>query len=111
MSELKFEYGILPNHCTEACYCFLPPNPVPIGFIWYRRLQRESLVDVLYVWVHERKRRKRVASKMLAELWGINPGSTLYTEVANRQSEPWLRYLGFVKTQNGWFLRPGNWRK
>lgn len=104
LGRLQFEQGELP-HCVEALYAVIPNCCAPVGFIWYRQILIGH-TDILYVFVHEKCRRQRIAERMLEELCCWYPLFTVCTTTANEFSEPWLRAMRFSKESAGWFLRP-----
>ena len=104
--HLKFHYSLTPNPGLEALWAVdVKEGIMPLGYIWYQQILVDH-TDLVYVWVHERCRRQRIASQMLVELISWYPTNTVATAVANKLSAPWLRAMGFVQEPGGWFLRP-----
>jgi ribosomal protein S18 acetylase RimI-like enzyme len=109
LSDIKLIYGVLPNQSTEQMAAFAPAYPAPVGFVWF--VQAFGAVNICYIWVHEKHRRRGIASLMLAELKVWYPATVIATELGNEMSTPWLIKHGFVhctepRGLHGWFWVP-----
>lgn len=90
---------------SQAMWVVSPMAACPIGHIFYRNILLNH-IEILYIFVHERLRRQRLAERMLVELRMWHPSCTICTALGNDLSTPWLTAMGFKQTPAGWFLEP-----
>jgi len=76
---------------------------LPVGTVWYRRLQKGTVCEILYINVPPIWQRIGVGRRLILAL--LEHFDTLYTEIAaNEISEAFMVSLGFVKSDDGYRL-------
>lgn len=103
--SLLFTIGVLPGYVGVASlYACDVQFPAPVGFLWYR-LVGKNMIEMLYIFVMDDFRRKKVATLLLGELLTRFPKHDIITGQASELSKPWLAKQGFSETKNGWLLK------
>lgn len=93
-SRLYPHWAQLPNG-THVLYLMSHDMAGAIGHIQFRHALL-NCTEILYIFVHERCRRQRLAMKMLDWLQDAYPSCVVATAQGNELSTPWLKACGFA---------------
>jgi hypothetical protein len=91
---------------TLAVLATHPSMPYPIGALWFRWRDAETL-DIMNVWTFEPLRRCGIASYLFKQLPSVYPGvRRIWSQHGTESGAPWMRANGFIQRPDGWHYRP-----